>query len=28
LRCRETAVSRFDARENARKLFEFVCSRC
>lgn len=27
-RCREVAVSRFDSRENARKLFEFVCGRC
>lgn len=27
-RCREVALSRFDARENARKLFEFVCGRC
>lgn len=27
-RAREAAVSRFDARENARKLFEFVCGRC
>jgi glycosyltransferase involved in cell wall biosynthesis len=25
---RQEAVSRFDARENARKLFEFVCARC
>jgi glycosyltransferase involved in cell wall biosynthesis len=28
VRCREAAVSRFDSRENARKLFEFVCGRC
>jgi glycosyltransferase involved in cell wall biosynthesis len=28
LRGREAAVSRFDSRENARKLFEFVCGRC
>jgi len=27
-RGRETALDRFDARKNARKLFEFVCSRC
>jgi glycosyltransferase involved in cell wall biosynthesis len=25
---RADAVSRFDSRENARKLFEFVCTRC
>jgi glycosyltransferase involved in cell wall biosynthesis len=28
VRCREAAVTRFDSRENARKLFEFVCGRC
>jgi len=27
-RGREVAVSRFDSRENARRLFEFVCARC
>jgi len=27
-RCRADAVHRFDARENARRLFEFVRSRC
>jgi glycosyltransferase involved in cell wall biosynthesis len=27
-RGREVALSRFDSRENARKLFEFVCGRC
>jgi glycosyltransferase involved in cell wall biosynthesis len=27
-RCREEASSRFEARENARRLFEFVRSRC
>lgn len=27
-RGRAAAVTRFDARENARKLFEFVCERC
>jgi len=26
-RCREDALKRFDARDNARKLFEFICSR-
>lgn len=25
---RQDAVSRFDSRENARRLFEFVCARC
>ncbi|HYQ18459.1 MAG TPA: glycosyltransferase family 4 protein [Polyangiaceae bacterium] len=25
---REVALSRFDSRENARKLFEFICGRC
>jgi glycosyltransferase involved in cell wall biosynthesis len=25
---RKTALARFDARQNARALFEFVCSRC
>jgi glycosyltransferase involved in cell wall biosynthesis len=27
-RCREVALSRFDSRENARRLFEFVSGRC
>jgi glycosyltransferase involved in cell wall biosynthesis len=27
-RCREAALARFDSRENARKLFQFVCGRC
>jgi glycosyltransferase involved in cell wall biosynthesis len=27
LECREHALSRFDARENARRLFEFLCTR-
>lgn len=26
--CRAVAVSRFDARENARRLFQFICERC
>ncbi len=25
---RQDAIDRFDSRENARKLFEFVCARC
>jgi glycosyltransferase involved in cell wall biosynthesis len=28
VRGRETALRRFDSRENARRLFEFVCGRC